>query len=369
MTRVSFLEHFSNVTDPRQEGKILYPLHEIFILVLCAVLSNANDFEAIALYGEQKIEFLRQFSAFENGIPRHDTISNILSALNPKEFQECFFNWVNSFAGTLRDVIALDGKTLRGSHDGWNAQRAIHMVSAWASCANLVLAQLKVEDKTNEITAIPTLLDLLVIKGCIVTIDAMGCQKEIAEKIINKEGDYVLALKDNQPSLCEDVRLAFVDVNEDTCLKTLDKGHGRVEVRRYYMDDQIDWLRKRHPGWINLTSIGMVESTRTIKGKTSVERRFYIISLSQDLPRFSHAVRAHWGIENKVHWVLDVTFQEDGHRARVKNLPQIFSTLKRVALNLLRQDQSRGSLRGKRLRAGWNDAFLVSLLSRELSMF
>ncbi len=367
MTTSTFLDHFSNVTDPRQVGKILYPLHEIFILVLCAVLSNANDFLAIQVYGEEKIDLLRRFSKFENGIPRHDTISDILSVLNPKEFQECFFNWVRSFSGLVQGVIALDGKTLRGSHDEWNGQKAIHMISAFASEANLILAQLKVDDKTNEIRAIPTLLDLLVIKGCIVTIDAMGCQKEIAEKIIEKGADYVLALKGNQASLCENVRLTFSDRKEETCFKTVDKEHGRIEVRKYYMDDKIDWFHKYYPDWINLKSIGMVESTRTIKGKTTVERRFYSTSLPKDVEKFSYAVRTHWGIENKVHWVLDVTFQEDGHRARIKNLPQIFSTLKRAAMNLLRQEKSPGSLRGKRFKAGWNDTFLVSLLSRELS--
>ncbi len=361
-----FVEHFSTITDPRQKGKILYPLKEIFILLLCAVLSNANDFEAIALYGEEKIDFLRQFSAFKNGIPRHDTISNILGALNPKQFQKSFFSWVRGLAGTLQGVVAIDGKTLRGSFDDWNSQKAIHVVSAWATETNLVLGQLKVEEKTNEITAIPDLLDLLSIKGCIVTIDAMGCQKEIAKKITEKKADYVLALKDNQPTLSEDVQLAFWEVKEEEGLKTLDKEHGRIEIRRYYMDDNIHWLRERHPDWVNLKSIGMVESTRIIKDKTSVERRFYITSLPKNLEKFAHAVRAHWGIENKVHWVLDVTFKEDGHRARIKNLPEIFSTLKRAAMNILRQDKSRGSLRGKRMKAGWNDMFLLSLLSREL---
>ena len=366
MSKTSFIDHFSTITDPRQKGKILYPLKEIFILVLCAVLSNANDFEAVALYGEEKIEFLRQFSEFKNGIPRHDTISNILSALNPKEFQECFFNWVKSLAGKLQGVIAIDGKTLRGSFDDWNGQKAIHMVSAWATQTNLVLCQLKVEEKTNEITAIPELLDLISIKGCIVTIDAMGCQKEIAAKIIEKEADYILTLKRNHPNLFADVQLAFSDVNKDDCWETIDKAHGRIEIRKHYMLDKIDWLRARHPDWASLKSIGMIESTRTVKDKTSVEKRYYISSLLRNLDKFSHAVRAHWGVENQLHWVLDVTFQEDGHRARIKNLPQIFSTFKRAAMNILRQDKSRGSLRGKRMKAGWNDEFLFSLLAREI---
>lgn len=367
MTKKTFLDHFADIKDPRQQGKVLYPLNEIFILLLCAVLSNANDFESIATYGEERIEFLRRFAPFKNGIPRHDTISNILSVLNPKQFQECFFNWTNSLIGSLQGVVAIDGKVLRGSFDGSAGQAAIHMISAWSDQKNLILGQLKIDDKTNEITAIPTLLDLIAIKGCIVTIDAMGCQKDITKAIRNKQADYVLTLKDNQKTLCEDVELEFSDITEEACLKTLDKGHGRIEIRKYYMYDNVDWLNKRHPGWTDLKSIGMVESTRIIKGETSIERRFYISSLPKDLALFSHAVRAHWGIENKVHWLLDVTFKEDLHRARIKNLPQIFSTIKRIAINILRQDKSKGSLQGKRLKACWNANYLWSILAGELN--
>jgi predicted transposase YbfD/YdcC len=366
---IEWLEHFEELEDPRQSGKVAYPLEEMLLQCLLAVLAGADSWVEIAEFGKKKLDFLRRFLAFEHGTPSHDQFGNLFAALDAEAFQNCFIAWVASLTRLAPDIIAVDGKTLRRSYQQGGGKAPIHMLSAWSSRQRLVLGQRKVSDKSNEITAIPELLDLLTVKGAIVTIDAMGCQKEIAKKIVAKEADYVLALKGNQGSLSEDVELFFSEQNackfKDVVVsrhQTLEKSYGRIETRTYTSVDAIDWLKDRHR-WTGLASIVMVESIREIGGgKTEQETRFYISSLAANAERQGDAIRSHWGVESH-HWVMDMVFRDDECRIRKANAPANFATIKHIASNLMRRLAGKHSMRVKRRLAAWDDDYLASLLS------
>jgi predicted transposase YbfD/YdcC len=366
---IEWLEYFEDLDDPRQSGKVWYPLDEILLLCLLAVLAGAESWVEIAEFGEKKLGFLRRFRLFENGTPSHDQLGDLFAALDTEQFQSCFIAWVASLTKLGPDIVAIDGKTLRRAYTQGGAKAPIHMISAWSSRQRLVLGQAKVADKSNEITAIPDLLDLITLKGSIVTIDAMGCQKEIARKIKGKEADYVLALKGNQGTLQKDVELFFDEQKArkfaDTAIsrhQTVEKSHGRIETRTYTAIDDIAWLNERHD-WAGLKSIVMVDSVREIiGGKTEQETRFYISSLAADAEQQGEAIRSHWGVENSHHWVMDMVFRDDECRIRKDNAPANFTTIKHIASNLLRHAEGKKSMRVKRRLAAWDDAYLASLI-------
>jgi len=365
----NILGHLSIVRDPRLDRKKLHALTDILFLSVCASLCGCDTWEDIYEFGVIRQTWLKKYIKLENGIPSPDTIARVFSLIDPDEFETAFRNWVSSIYTTdhTGNIIAIDGKRVRGSYG--EGKSAIHMVGAFATETGLALAQVKTKDKSNEITAIPELLDALILKGCIITLDAMGCQKSIVEKIISKGGDYVISLKGNQGTLHEDVKL-FLETERKKEFKktthdyyeTVEKGHGRVETRRYWITDQIDWLENKEK-WAGLNSIGLVESERYIKGKTSKELRCFICSIKPTGRKFAAAVRQHWSIENNLHWQLDVSFDEDKLRARVKNAAQNLSIMRRMVLNTLKKDtSSKASLKLKRKKAGWSDTYLITLM-------
>ena len=366
---VVFLSDFKDLQDPRQQGKVSYPLDEILLLCLLAVLAGAEAFTEIALFGVKKLEFLRRFRPFKDGTPAHDHLGDILAVLDAEQFQRCFVAWVAALTGAPEGVIAIDGKTVRRSHRKKSGKTAIHMVSAFAARQRLVLGQVKVAEKSNEIIAIPKLLDMLAIEGAIITIDAMGCQRDIAQKIIDKKADYVLALKGNQGSLREDVEVfaaeqkakGFADtkISQDT---TIDGDHGRIETRTTTVIHDVKWLRERHD-WPGMKAVVMVESSREVSGKTEQETRFYITSLVMLAHLLGPVVRSHWAIENSLHWVMDMVFRDDECRVRTDHAPANFTTLKHMAHNLLRKAAGKDSLRSRRKIAAWDDDFLASLIA------
>lgn len=363
-------KHFQSLKDPRKSGMICHKLIDIISITVCAVLCGADDWVGVAMIGKAKEAFFRRFLELPQGIPSHDTFNNVFRALSASGLQSCFAKWVNELV-TLEqgDIVAIDGKTLRRSYDRQSGKGAIHMVSAWAQRQKMVLGQLKTEEKSNEITAIPMLLKLLDIKGCIVTIDAMGCQRKIAHTIREREADYVLALKGNQGNLHKEVEAFFdralstdfIDIEHDYH-ETIDGGHGRVEVRRYWTVEGLEWLTERHK-WSGLTSVGIVESERHIEGKVTIERRCFISSLSSNAKRFGEAVRGHWSIENDLHWSLDVSFNEDQCRVRKGDGAENFAVIRHIALNLLKQETSaKVGIRNKRLKAASDDEYLLNVL-------
>jgi predicted transposase YbfD/YdcC len=366
---VVFLSHFKDLQDPRQPGKISYPLDEILLLCLLAVLAGAECFTEIALFGVKKLDLLRRFRPFKDGTPAHDHLGDILATLNAEQFQRCFVAWVAAVSGVPEGVIAIDGKTLRRAGKKGDAKASIHMVSAFAARQRLVLGQVKVAEKSNEIIAIPKLLNMLVIEGAIVTIDAIGCQRDIAKAILDKKADYVLALKGNQGSLRADVELfateqkarGFTDtkISQDT---TIDGDHGRIETRTTTVIHDVEWLQERHR-WPCLKAVVMVESTREISGKVEQETRYYITSLVMLAHLLGPVVCSHWSIENSLHWVMDMVFRDDECRVRTDHAPANFTTIKHMALNLLKRPAGKQSLRGRRKAAGWDDDFLASLLT------
>lgn len=366
---VVFLSYFKDLGDPRQQAKVDYPLPEILLLCLLAVLAGAETITDIALFGHKKLDLLRRFRPFAKGTPAHDHLGDILAVLDPEQFQRCFVAWVAALTGTPEGVIAIDGKTARRSGRKGKGQAPIHVVSAFAARQRLVLGQVKVAEKSNEIVAIPKLLEMLAIEGAIITIDAIGCQREIAQKVVEKKADYVLALKGNQGSLREDVELFVVEQKAagftDTTIsrdQTVDGDHGRIETRTTTVIHDVAWLQQRHH-WPALNAVVVLESEREIGDRIERETRFYLTSLALPASRLAPIVRSHWAIENGLHWVLDMVFRDDECRLRTDHAPANFCTFKHMAHNLIRLAPGKASLRQKRKAAGWDDDFLASLIS------
>jgi predicted transposase YbfD/YdcC len=363
---VVFLRYFKDLRDPRQLGKVCYPPDEVLLLCLMAVLAGAETITDIARFGQKKLDLSRRFRPFAEGTPAHDHLGDILASLDAEAFQRCFVAWVAALIGVPEGVVAIDGKTVRRSKG--TAKAAIHMVSAFAARQRLVLGQVKVAEKANEIVAIPKLLDMLAIEGAIITLDAMGCQRAVAQKIMDKKADYILALKGNQGSLREDAAVFIaeqqaVDFKDATISRaqTVDGGHGRIETRNITVVHDIGWLKERHP-WPGLNSIVMVESVRELREMTERETRFYITSLAFLAAQIGPLVRDHWAVENGLHWVLDMVFRDDECRLRTNHGPANFTTIKHMALNLIRRAKTKDSIRLRRKVAAWDDDFLVSLV-------
>ena len=363
----SFVSHFENVADPRRKAGLRHPLIEVLFIAICGIIAGGDDWVAIERFGQAKIHWFKLYLPLKHGIPSHDTFGDVFSALDPEQFGTAFISWMQMIA-SVSGVIALDGKTVRRSFDKVLGKSAIHMVSAWCANNRLILGQVKVDDKSNEITALPKLLRLLVIKGCLVTIDAMGCQTEIAEQIIEQGGDYLLAVKKNQKHLYEDIDHLFKHATPENFHsegfdenRTVDKQHGRLEIRQCQVISHSEWLDYlRHRGdWKKLESVIRIHSQRSISGKKSQEVRYYICSRQASAAEMLEAVRAHWGVENNVHWVLDVVFDEDASRARTGHAQQNLATMRRIAINMLNEEKTRkDSLKGKRQLAGWDQTYL-----------
>lgn len=367
-----FLKHFEDLPDPRQAGKVSYPLDEILLLCLLAVLAGAEGFTDIARFGAKKLDLLRRFLPFREGTPSHDHLGDIFALLDAEKFQHCFVGWVAARTGVAAEVIAIDGKMVRRSATKMGrkgAKAAIHMVSAFAARQRLVLGQVKVAEKSNEIVAIPKLLQMLAIEGAIVTIDAMGCQRDIAKTVVDKKADYVLALKGNQGSLRDDVEVFVAEQKardfQDTTIsrhETVEGDHGRIDTRTTTVIHDVAWLQQRHH-WPGLKGIVIVDSLREIDGKIERETRLYITSLVLLAAQLGAIVRDHWAVENSLHWVMDMVFRDDECRVRTNHAPANFTTIKHMALNLLRTAKGKDSLRLRRKVAAWDDDFLASLIA------
>jgi predicted transposase YbfD/YdcC len=366
----SIVDHFVELEDPRIGRNRRHKLIDIVVLTVCAVISGCETWEEIEEYGEFKLDWLRRFLELPHGIPSHDTIRRLFIRLDPQSLQRCFFSWVEAVRQqTEGDVVAIDGKTLRRSGEAASGKMPIHMVSAWAAANAMVLGQMKTSDHSNEITAIPALLDLLKVKGCIVTIDAEGCQTEIAKKIRERKADYVLAVKANQPHLLEQISDFFADTTDEDIgeewlekNETVDKGHGRIEIRECYHSDEIAAL-PRVKEFAGAKSIAMVRSTRIIGEKRTSETRYFISSLEMDAQKLAHAVRAHWSVENSLHWTLDMSFREDESRMRDGYSAENFAMMRRMALSIMKRDvHSKRSLKGRRRICSYHDPYLEALL-------
>lgn len=355
---------FAELEDPRSGNAQRHELDEIVMIALLATLCGAESCVDMALFGRSKEALLRRFLKLPGGVPSHDTFSRIFRLLDPAAFEACFGRYLRALSERVEGVVAIDGKTARRSFDRQNGRAPLHLISAWACETRLVLGQLRVDDKANEILALPELLALLTLDGCIVTADAMHCQKATAQAILTRGGDYVLALKVNQPTLYEDVRLPLDDPQAppDDLATTTDGDHGRIETRRAAIIHDTAWLAETHefPG---LKAVGKVTAAREQDGRTAVTTRYYLLSRPLSAARFLAVVRAHWQIENRLHWVLDVVLDEDRARARKDHAPDNLARLRRFALNVLRANRDQGSTRGKIKRAGWDDAFLLTLLA------
>jgi predicted transposase YbfD/YdcC len=377
---LSLVEHFKSLSDPRVDRTKDHDLIDLLVIAVCTLLCAGETFNDMEEFGRAKEDWFKTFLPLRNGIPSHDTFNRVFAALDPKKFLECFLSWTQSLRQAVpQEIVALDGKALRRAlHKNQSPQ---YVVSAWAESNNLVLGQVKVNEKSNEITAVPELLRVLELSGCIVTLDAMGCQKKIAREIIEADADYVLALKGNQETVHEEIK-SFLDATlaekeaprpvgvkagraatNLASLETIEKDHGRLETRRYYQSGELAWFADLAK-WEGLTSVGLVESKREVAGKTTVERRYYLSSLSLDIEQFARAVRGHWGIENKLHWVMDVCFHEDQSRARTGYAAENLATLRRLALNLLKGERTKKrGIKGKQLNASWDHAYLLRLLA------
>ncbi|NCC62554.1 MAG: ISAs1 family transposase [Verrucomicrobiae bacterium] len=368
-TAYDFTGHFSTLRDPRVNRRKRHSLESILFIALCGVLCGVENWVEMEEFGKARKEWFEKFIDLKHGIPSHDTFGRVFAQLDPKEFGRVFLEWIQSvYRKTKGEVIAIDGKVVCGTQDKARGWEALHVVNAWASANRLILAQEKSTGGSNEIETVPRLLEILDVKGCIVTLDAMGCQKDIAERIQDKKGDYVLALKGNQGLLHEDVRQYWSDPQlpreEYDEYETADKGHGRHEVRRYRISSQLEWLTVRED-WKGLQSIGMVESTRTIRGATTVQRHYYLSSLKANARELAKAVRTHWEVKNKARWCLDVLFHEDRSRARLKFAAENLALLRRLSLNILRRDvEAKQSLRIRRQMAGWKTECLEHLLAQ-----
>ena len=369
----SFLEHFATLNDPRIERSKEHLLKDIIAIAILAIISGADGWVAIEAYGNAKYEWLKSFLELPNGIPSHDTFSRVFALIEPQQFQEGFLSWVNSIVKELKlEVIAIDGKTMKQSYDRNARQKALHIVSAWSSSHQLVLGQKKVHKKSNELTAIPELIEMLEIAGSVITIDAMGCQKNITSLIIKKKGDYILALKGNQKLLYEAVKEWFEVAQKVDYLgrdynyhEQVEAGHHRVEKRQVWTVD-VSELPPLHNQalWSGLKTVVMIVSERRLWNKTTTESRFYLSSLSSNAETIAGAIRSHWGIENSLHWALDVTFCEDKSRIRKQNSPENFALLRRLAINLLKQEKTfKQSLKMKRYRAAMDNNYLVQILN------
>ena len=374
MSGPSLIEQFSALDDPRQAWKVLFPLPEILLLVLCGTLAGAEDFVEIRRWGQMHQDFLRRLLPFEAGIPSHDTLNDVVNAINGALFAQCFTAWVEGLreptpATIAPEVVAIDGKTSRRTHDRSKDRGPLHLVSAWASSQRLVLGQQACEAKSNEITAIPLLLERLALTGALVTIDAMGCQTKIAQVILDRGGHYLLAVKDNQSSLHGEIRRYLDDPAAvlHSRFDTTDGDHGRVELRRHAVSHDVGWLTtaRRFPGeprFPGLCSIAMVEAEVERNGSSSLERRYYLSSMPLDAKLFAHAVRCHWHVENRLHWVLDVVFHEDLSGLRSGAGPQNMATIRHMAMNLLRGPKDKHSLKVRRKSAAWDTNYLEALL-------
>ena len=371
----SLIDHFAALKDPRQSWKVLFPLPEVLLLVLCGTLAGAEDFVEIRRWGQMHQGFLRRLLPYKAGVPSHDTLNDVVNAINGALFAQCFTAWVETLrdpaanSATAPEIVAIDGKTSRRTHDRSRDRGPLHMVSAWASSQRLVLGQQACKAKSNEITAIPLLLERLALTGALVTIDAMGTQTKIAQAILDRGGDYLLALKDNQSSLHDEVR-RYLDDKAALIhgrFETTDGDHGRVEVRRHMVSHDVDWLTtaRRFPGELRfpgLRAIAVVEAEVERNGSTSLERRYYLSSMPLDAKLFAYAVRCHWHVENRLHWVLDVVFHEDLSRLRSGAGPQNMATVRHMAMNLLRAPKDKHSLKVRRKSAAWDTAYLEALL-------
>lgn len=368
----SVLSHFEGLEDPRTPYLIEHRLVDMVALTICAVICGAESWVDIEAYGQSKAEWLSTFLALPHGIPSHDTISRLFAQLDPEQLQGCFLSWIQSVAQlSAGTVIAVDGKTLRHSYDRGQGRGAIHMVSAWATENRLVLGQVKVDEKSNEMTAIPELLTVLALNGCIVTLDAMGTQKAIAQQIIEQGGDYILSLKGNHKGLYQDVQQVFAWARQQNfndiaheAYQTIDKGHGRLEIRRHWLLECVEHLMGADQ-WVGLKRVGLIESERRLPNQApTITRRYYLVSLDGGVERFAQATRSHWGIENGLHWCLDVAFHEDDSRIRCGYAPQNMAVIRHIALNLLAQESSaKVGKKAKRLKAGWDNAYLSKVLN------
>ena len=365
----SLIECLEKLDDPRIVERSDHKLVDIVTITVVAVIAGADSWVDIESFGNCKHDWLRTFLELPNGIPSHDTFGRLFKILDTARFSKLFAAWTRSvFKITAGEIVAIDGKTVRRSHDKSDSKAAIHMVNAWAVQTGVSLGQKRTAAKSNEITAIPELLAILDLKGCIVTTDAMGCQKKIAENIRENEADYVLAVKRNQKSLYEDIKAIFTELPTEDLREmgyqtheTIDGDHGRVETRQYYLLSDISWLPNRND-WKDLSSIGMVRSKREIDGKTSIDSRFYITSL-KEVKTFASSVRGHWGVENNLHWSLDVTFREDENRTRKGNAAANLAIIRQMALNLLKQEKSlKVGIKAKRNKAGWDNSYLLKVL-------
>lgn len=366
----SLLDHFSALRDPRQSWKVAYPFREILLLVLCGTIAGMDDFVEICAWGKLRLAFLRRFLPFERGIPSHDTLNDVVNAIDPELFKACFLEWVDTLRDEEKEVIAIDGKTSRRTHARAKGREPLHLVSAWATRQRLVLGQEAVADKSNEITAIPLLLERLQLTGAIVTIDAMGTQAEIAKTIVARGGDYLLALKGNWPATHADVVDLFADPPPEIAFDThvtVDGDHGRIEERRHSVCRDVAWLLsdRRYPdepGFPHLAAVAMVESRVEQAGKTRLERRYYLSSALLDARTFAAAVRAHWGVENRLHWVLDVVFHDDLVRLRTGHGPQNMAIVKHMAMNMLRNPKDKHSLKVRKKVAAIDEDYMEALV-------
>ena len=359
-----FAACWEGLDDPRTGNAALHDFNEMLVISLCCVLSGGQGAVDMGLYARAKEPFLRGFLKLSNGLPSHDTFSRLFRRLDPEQFRAAFQRFMTKFSDQCHGVVAIDGKVLRRSFDRASSKSALHMVSAWGCEQRLVLAQIATDAKSNEITAVPKLLEMLSLKGTIVTTDALNCQRAIAQQIVDQGGDYALALKGNQGTLHDDVKLFLDDpaCEAITAEPTVEADHGRIETRTAMVSSDIEWLQKDHQ-WPGLAAIGKVVRIREAPDKTSTETAYYLLSKALAAEHFNEVVRQHWGVENRLHWRLDVVMNEDQDRTRLGNGPHNLAVLRHMAINAMQRDATKGSLRGKFKRAGWDDAYLTSLLA------